>query len=483
MASTMPARSRLSARRSGSIRLARCAGGAKRWPTAPTSTRRWTPDANALALRRSPSYAQWLAAKATPAERALTDAMVKRYSPDPDADRAALDAAYADAMLAAAALIPRTTTSRCSPPKRRWTLCRGIIGNRTSNAPSRGSARRSSWSKRCMARNPDHPQAAHLYIHLMENGPDPKRAEAAADRLATPLAPAPGTSSTCRRTSITGSAAGRIRSASTSTPPAPTRPISARRTTRASSATATIRTTSTSSSPRRKWPATCRPRSARRKRLGVAPRRRAPRQDRLDSGDPCRALFRRRAIRARRPTLAMRAPDARLPMSAACAIMPAPSPTPSSATATASTRRCAELRALRAAGRAQADGRSGRARARPAAARRNLSRAAAWPHARPLWRGRRPSTARRSRSRTSIPYMEPPFWYYPVRQSLGAALYRAGRYDEAREAFTAALAKFPNNGWALYGLASAERALGRRDLCGGAPRRRSTAHGSAIRTG
>ena len=67
-----------------------------------------------------------------------------------------------------------------------------------------------------------------------------------------------------------------------------------------------------------------------------------------------------------------------------------------------------------------------------------------------------------------LPYMEPPFWYYPVRQSLGAALYRAGRYDEAREAFTAALASSPNNGWALYGLASAERALGRRDYAAGA---------------
>jgi len=60
-----------------------------------------------------------------------------------------------------------------------------------------------------------------------------------------------------------------------------------------------------------------------------------------------------------------------------------------------------------------------------------------------------------------VPYMEPPYWYYPVHQSLGAALYRSGRYDEAREAFTAALAHYPNNGWALYGLAASERALGR----------------------
>jgi tetratricopeptide (TPR) repeat protein len=59
-----------------------------------------------------------------------------------------------------------------------------------------------------------------------------------------------------------------------------------------------------------------------------------------------------------------------------------------------------------------------------------------------------------------LSYMEPPWWYYPVHQSLGAALYRAGRYDDAQQAFTAALARSPNNGWALYGLAESERALG-----------------------
>ena len=58
--------------------------------------------------------------------------------------------------------------------------------------------------------------------------------------------------------------------------------------------------------------------------------------------------------------------------------------------------------------------------------------------------------------------MEPPYWYYPVRQSLGAALYRAGRHEEARAAFRAALARSPNNGWVLYGLAETERALGHR---------------------
>jgi len=60
-----------------------------------------------------------------------------------------------------------------------------------------------------------------------------------------------------------------------------------------------------------------------------------------------------------------------------------------------------------------------------------------------------------------ISYMEPPWWYFPVNQSLGAALYRAGNYGEAQQAFTAALAKYPGNGWARCGLAAAEQKLGR----------------------
>jgi tetratricopeptide (TPR) repeat protein len=59
-----------------------------------------------------------------------------------------------------------------------------------------------------------------------------------------------------------------------------------------------------------------------------------------------------------------------------------------------------------------------------------------------------------------MPYMEPPFWYYPVRQSLGAALLQAGRTEEAAEAFQASLEAAPNNGWAIYGLIEAQRKLG-----------------------
>ncbi|HEX6113592.1 MAG TPA: bacterial transcriptional activator domain-containing protein [Geminicoccaceae bacterium] len=60
----------------------------------------------------------------------------------------------------------------------------------------------------------------------------------------------------------------------------------------------------------------------------------------------------------------------------------------------------------------------------------------------------------------SLPYLEPEYWYYPVRQSLGAALLMAGRADEATEVFRAALIDAPNNGWALYGLMQAYEAQG-----------------------
>jgi tetratricopeptide (TPR) repeat protein len=55
----------------------------------------------------------------------------------------------------------------------------------------------------------------------------------------------------------------------------------------------------------------------------------------------------------------------------------------------------------------------------------------------------------------TLPYMEPPYWYYPVRQSLGAALLAADRADEAVQVFRQSLVNYPNNGWALFGLKEA----------------------------
>lgn len=69
----------------------------------------------------------------------------------------------------------------------------------------------------------------------------------------------------------------------------------------------------------------------------------------------------------------------------------------------------------------------------------------------------------------TLPYMEPPFWYYPVHQSLGAALLAQGRAAEAGDAFRAALRRSPNNGWAAAGLLRAAEARG--DAAGAAEAR------------
>jgi tetratricopeptide (TPR) repeat protein len=60
----------------------------------------------------------------------------------------------------------------------------------------------------------------------------------------------------------------------------------------------------------------------------------------------------------------------------------------------------------------------------------------------------------------ALPYTEPPYWYYPVRQSLAAVLLQAGRLAEAEEQFQHALKRAPANGWSYYGLTQVYRALG-----------------------
>ncbi len=55
----------------------------------------------------------------------------------------------------------------------------------------------------------------------------------------------------------------------------------------------------------------------------------------------------------------------------------------------------------------------------------------------------------------TLPYMEPPFWYYPTRQSLGQALLEAGRSAAAEAVYRKDLEDYPRNGWSMSGLATA----------------------------
>ncbi|WP_442510692.1 tetratricopeptide repeat protein [Novipirellula sp. SH528] len=61
---------------------------------------------------------------------------------------------------------------------------------------------------------------------------------------------------------------------------------------------------------------------------------------------------------------------------------------------------------------------------------------------------------------TELLYMEPPEWIQPVRHSLGAVLVAAERWDEAEQVYRDDLAQWPENGWSLYGLTQCLKAKG-----------------------
>ena len=60
-----------------------------------------------------------------------------------------------------------------------------------------------------------------------------------------------------------------------------------------------------------------------------------------------------------------------------------------------------------------------------------------------------------------LTYTEPPPWYYPTRQSLGAILLAAGKHTTAEQVYRKDLENNPDNGWSLYGLAQSLRAQGK----------------------
>ena len=75
----------------------------------------------------------------------------------------------------------------------------------------------------------------------------------------------------------------------------------------------------------------------------------------------------------------------------------------------------------------------------------------------------------------ALPYMEPPYWYYPARQSLGAALMAAGRDADAEAIYREDLDYFAENGWSLHGLAQSLRAQKRTEEAKAVQKRFETA--------
>jgi tetratricopeptide (TPR) repeat protein len=131
-----------------------------------------------------------LAGRVTERERATIEALAKRHADTPTTQRVALDRAYADAMRDLTRRFPddldaATLFADALMNLRPWDLWKPD-GSMQPETPEILAT-----LERVIRANPDHPGALHLYIHAVEGGPDPRRGEAAADRLA-PLMPGVG---------------------------------------------------------------------------------------------------------------------------------------------------------------------------------------------------------------------------------------------------------------------------------------------------
>ncbi|XIA62402.1 tetratricopeptide repeat protein [Bradyrhizobium sp. TZ2] len=156
----------------------------------------------------APAYAaaqkaKALASKASPREQALISALAARYGSDPKAGRTPFDAAYAAEMAKVAkqfadddeiATLYAEAVMDISP----WDYWKP--GGREAKPQSVPIV---PTLERVLARNPNHVGAIHLYIHAVEASDRPKRAEPYADRLRGAI-PVPATSSTCRATFTIG---------------------------------------------------------------------------------------------------------------------------------------------------------------------------------------------------------------------------------------------------------------------------------------
>ncbi len=128
--------------------------------------------------------AQQLASGASEKEQALIASLARRYSPDPEADRALMNEAYADAMQGVAERFPDDLHVATVYAEALLDLTPWDYWTDGGKTPKGRTAEIVSTLERVLAADPDHVGAIHLYIHAVEASDRPQRAEAYADRLA-----------------------------------------------------------------------------------------------------------------------------------------------------------------------------------------------------------------------------------------------------------------------------------------------------------
>lgn len=392
--------------------------------------------------------------KLNPVERALTEALATRYAPNAPQDDAlgVHGAAYAEALSRIADAHPAddvlmVLAGQAAMEVRPWEYWQA-----DGRTPRPWGARAIKRIETVLARNPDQPQAQHLYIHLTEASLTPGRAERAADMLEVA---APASAHLVHMPTHTYYRVGRFADA-----------------VRANQRAIQVD-------------------DAMAARLGEtkpfygyfrhhthfivsAAEQRGDRANAIAGAEQLEAAFRsgnpRNAQYAQ--ALLSTALQARAQFSSADELLGRPEPTSDQPV----------LRQVWRALRAEALAREGRideARAEIFMMRRERLRDKLPDEAEPLlriadhvaigrinfatknYRGAATRFARAAEIEAKLDYREPPLWHQPLDSALGAALLKAGDPRGAYAAFQRALARRPGNAWALWGRAQAEAALGR----------------------
>ncbi len=127
--------------------------------------------------------AQAHAAKATERERDFIAALARRYSPDPAAGRAQLDSAFARAMGEVAKKYPDDPEAQSVYADAIMNLSPWNYYTDRGRTPRPQTGELVATLERTVKAHPDHPGACHLYIHAVEASTDPGRALPCANRL------------------------------------------------------------------------------------------------------------------------------------------------------------------------------------------------------------------------------------------------------------------------------------------------------------
>lgn len=416
------------------------------------------------------------AGNARPADRALIEALARRYVDPAPEDRKPLDVAYADAMakvvrdfpddddaatLYAEALMDLT-------PWAYWTA----EGQQTEHTPQiLGSL------ERVLARNPRHIGAIHYYIHATEASPTPQRAERYADTLA---ALAPGSGHLVHMPAHTYIRLGRYHDATLINFAASTADKDFLAVCRGSNGVYPLGYV-----PHNWHFATLTAGMTGSRTLALqAAEQTAKRADRATMGEPPLQFMQQFVVTPLLTQVRFGDWDAILADSAATPELPYPAAIRHFARGMAHLRKGARAEAAREADALHAIARD------PAMAKVSFSDInhadAVLKVADALLRGELLRAQGKSKqslaalreavaAEDALTYNEPADWPLPVRPYLGAALLETGDAKGAMAAFRQDMKTYPDNGWSLFGLAQAQQKLGQVDAARETSRRQAAA--------